>query len=205
MIIALEKNNHIRFRLLFLLFLYTALNYSILALDTHIIRKLSHEDGIVEYLGALYFFISAILFFILYKADPNGNDLGFFRFKKNVFYLLLGLAFLFAAGEEISWGQRNFSISIPERWETINIQKEMTIHNLIFFQKSHKNAPFINFASLNTWFTGFSLVFCFFLPLLNNRFKAVSKRFQRIGLPIVPIEIGFFFYSPFCFTPHLSC
>jgi len=189
----MNKNKAIQLSILLGIFFYISLNYSILFFDKKIIFKLTHEDGIIESLGALYFFIASILFFILYKSSRKGNDFGLLKTNKNIFYLLLGIAFFFAAGEEISWGQRIFNIHVPKVWEAINIQKEITIHNLIVFQKEFRPLSFFNLTSLNTWFTVFSFGFCFFIPLLNKMSIKVSNRLRQIGLPIVPIEIGFIF------------
>ena len=57
---------------------------------------LGREDGPYEIIGAIFFLLSSIVFFItFFKSKSN----------KNVFFLLLGLLFLFAFFEEISWGQ----------------------------------------------------------------------------------------------------
>ena len=37
--------------------------------------------------------------------------------------------------EEISWGQRIFDIDTPEALKEVNVQKEINIHNLVFFQR----------------------------------------------------------------------
>lgn len=186
------KNKTTRLILLLGIILYIFLNYIILFFDDKIILKLTHEDGVIEDLGALYFFISSILFLILFKLSKEGNNFRLFRTKKNIFYLLLGMAFFFAFGEEISWGQRIFNIHVPKAWEVINVQKELTIHNLIFFQEKNKS-PFFSLTNMDTWFTAFSLGFCFLTPLINKMFVKVSRQLRQIRLPIVPIEIGIVF------------
>jgi hypothetical protein len=45
-------------------------------------------------------------------------------------YLLVALAALFVAGEEISWGQRIFGWATPEDLEDVNRQGETNIHNI---------------------------------------------------------------------------
>ena len=42
----------------------------------------------------------------------------------------LALCCLFAAGEEISWGQRIFGIDTPDRLERLNRQEELNVHDL---------------------------------------------------------------------------
>ena len=153
-------------------------------------------------MGALYFFITSILCFVLFKLSRKGNDFRLIRTNKNIFYLLLGIAFLFAAGEEISWGQRIFNIPVPKAWETINAQKELTIHNLNFLQGGNVH-PFLNvidLTSMNTLFLLFSLGLCFFIPLLNKFNQKFSKWQKQIGLPLVPIKIGIIFAVSFLFS-----
>lgn len=45
--------------------------------------------------------------------------------------ILFGLAFLFGAGEEISWGQRLLGIESPEFFQNYNAQGETNLHNTI--------------------------------------------------------------------------
>ena len=44
--------------------------------------------------------------------------------------LLLALAAFFAAGEELSWGQRLFGFEPPELFLEENFQQELNLHNL---------------------------------------------------------------------------
>src|SRR5262245_46156693 len=44
-------------------------------------------------------------------------------------YLGLAVALAFVAGEEISWGQRLFSIATPPTLDAVNIQHELNLHN----------------------------------------------------------------------------
>ncbi len=177
--------------ILLVIFLFICFNYSVLFLNEESIRRVAFEDGIIENSGALYFFISSILCFVLFGLNREGNDLLLIKTNKNIFYLFFGIAFLFASGEEISWGQRIFGLAVPQAWTAVNVQKELTIHNLIYFQK--KQETFFYFTNINTWFTAFSLGFCFFIPLLNKLSKKVSTFLQQIGLPVVRLEIGIFF------------
>lgn len=56
------------------------------------------------------------------------------RLKKTCLFLsmtlLLGLFFLFVAGEEISWGQRLLKVKTPEWFQQKNAQGETNLHNL---------------------------------------------------------------------------
>jgi hypothetical protein len=84
------------------------------------------EDGLFEYLTALFFLIAA-LFFILFFANSKSALTNYMKF------VILVLAFLcfFTGMEEISWGQRILGIETPERMKELNYQQETTLHNLI--------------------------------------------------------------------------
>ena len=128
-----EKKN-INHNIVFLFFVpYIFLGYSALSSNVKFSSQLFGEDQFFENIGAIGFFLTSAVF--LY---------GFVRSKKkpfvNVFYhrlrmlLLLGFAllFFFAAGEEISWGQRIFNVATPETLKAINAQGELNVHNIIF-------------------------------------------------------------------------
>jgi hypothetical protein len=96
--------------------------------------KLTQEDGLYENIGALFFFFTAIAFFVLFAKPslfikPDGTK----TTHEKWYFLLFGLLFLFACGEEISWGQRILNFSTPESVEGANMQGEFNIHNLEFF------------------------------------------------------------------------
>ncbi len=88
-----------------------------------------HEDGVVEYAGAGAFLVTAALMFLVFRhlrrhPTPAASPLKPF--------VALGMAalFFFAAGEEISWGQRIFGIATPEALLEANHQQETNFHNL---------------------------------------------------------------------------
>ena len=87
---------------------------------------LDGEDGPIENIGALFLFIASVYLFLLSKH----------RFKNNSTLIewgvvgLAALAFFWAAGEEISWGQRLFGLATPEWLAQINGQKETNLHNI---------------------------------------------------------------------------
>jgi len=53
---------------------------------------------------------------------------------KHGFFIILLLT-LVVAFEEISWGQRIFGIATPDCIKQINVQNEITLHNLLPFQR----------------------------------------------------------------------
>ena len=84
------------------------------------------EDGLVENLQVLFLLASfGIAIYKCFHAPESGKSLYFITW--------IGLAFLFffAAGEEISWGQRIFSFRTTGFFESNNLQNETNLHNLV--------------------------------------------------------------------------
>ena len=84
------------------------------------------EDGFIEWLTVLALFSTMLVCFRrawLLRRQAKKLFLGM--------TILFGLAFLFGAGEEISWGQRIFNIESPEFFQQYNAQGETNLHNTI--------------------------------------------------------------------------
>jgi hypothetical protein len=83
------------------------------------------EDGLVENLQVVFLLASCgIAVYNCFRLPKSGI----------IFYLItwIGLVFLFffAAGEEISWGQRIFNYGTTGFFESNNLQHETNLHNL---------------------------------------------------------------------------
>lgn len=96
MITLIQKEFYLHRTLFTLLVLTVLSSYSVYLLGETVVNQVGQEDGIFEYLTALFFFLAAL-------------TLGwtFFRTKK-IFFLLLAIVLFVGCGEEISWGQRVF-------------------------------------------------------------------------------------------------
>jgi len=163
---------------------FLALTYVPLFLQPQIVEAFVNEDWIFETLTPIYFLITSILLTIIFfKLQPSVGSKWLFRLKK---FALLGFALLFfvAAGEEISWGQRIFHIETPESLKQSNVQQEITIHNLDFFQG--ENAT-LDFSQLQTLF---SLTFAFLIPVGAIILLRLFKFDLNTLLPVMPISIG---------------
>lgn len=131
------------------------------------------EDGYVEYLTALFLLLGAIVFGINAIKAGKVKDR-----KKVLFHSLATLVFIFGLGEEISWGQRIFSIEAGEYFMQNNYQGETNLHNLeiggvdlniLIFSK-------LMFVALISYFI--------MLPLLTWKVKAIRKLVIDYGVPI---------------------
>ena len=85
-------------------------------------HNLTREDYWVESLTAVWFFLAGCLFFGTAWREPS-------LFRRGV-YILGGMAMLFIAGEEISWGQRIFGFATPDFLLPLNRQQEFNVHNI---------------------------------------------------------------------------
>ena len=98
----------------------------LLVFRTDLFHRLLREDSLIEYLGFFFLlgtgvFLLSTGFIHLKRGSPKGLVL---------IFLAAGMLFIWAAGEEISWGQRIFSIETPEALSAINYQRELNIHNI---------------------------------------------------------------------------
>ncbi|MBM9521215.1 hypothetical protein JWG39_15450 [Desulforhopalus vacuolatus] len=93
--------------------------------------RLVHEDGIIQWLQFLFLLFTALFLLRIVLSD---RDLYENKTLKYGFFILFVLT-LVLAGEEISWGQRIFNITTPDFIKQVNVQNEITLHNLWFFQR----------------------------------------------------------------------
>jgi hypothetical protein len=89
-------------------------------------KWMTQENQPVQLLTFLLFLLGGILGFILAKRAKSNNE-GIFVYG---FYILFSCALLFCAMEEISWGQMFFKFPTPKAFRDINIQRELTFHNI---------------------------------------------------------------------------
>jgi hypothetical protein len=83
------------------------------------------EDGLIEWLQVAALTIGMGLCMWRLFALRSQRPLPFLMVT-----LVLGLLFLFGAGEELSWGQRILGLQTPEWFQTHNVQEELNLHNL---------------------------------------------------------------------------
>lgn len=114
--------NHILFVITFLSF-YLIYLFSRLFYPKTFFLMFFSEDGLFEYLTAIFFIAASILFLLSLSKKHT--------WFINSYISILGLLCFFVGMEEISWGQRIFGMQTPERLKEINYQDEITLHNLI--------------------------------------------------------------------------
>jgi len=175
--------------------IYLTLTYLTFFLSGAQIQKLTHEDGIFENLGALYFLVCSLLFglAIFYNRRKEVSK----PLKKNIFYLLLSIVFLVGFMEEISWGQRVLDLKTPKNLAELNVQKEINIHNLKWFHGNDESGQEKGFwqklTNVDRLFTLFSLTFCFVIPFAYRYNSRIRIFLEKMRLPIVSLFLGFLF------------
>jgi hypothetical protein len=156
-----------------------------LILKPQIVEVIGSEDDLVEWLTALGLLAASILFAMSYSST------------KNVFFILFAVLFFVGFGEEISWGQRLLGIPTPEIFKKYNVQGELTIHNLVFFNSEDMNHEYkygigrllsINFLS-KLFFVLYGLV----LPLCVLGSKMIRSVTRYFRIPVPPASLGVFF------------
>lgn len=134
-------------------------------------RFLYREDGIAESLTSIFYLLSTVICLtIFWKAR------GYKYLRINL--LILALLFFFVGMEEISWGQRVFNLMTPEVMKGINIQNEITLHNIWSI-------------SLTTY-PALTVVSCllFIFPLMNRYGPQYQRLFSALQFPLTPFPIA---------------
>ncbi len=93
-----------------------------IAANPELVSRALREDYSVEFFTPAWFLLAGLLFFG--AAWKEGS-----LFRRSV-YILVGLAMVFAAGEEVSWGQRVFGFATPDLLASVNEQNQFNVHNI---------------------------------------------------------------------------
>lgn len=135
------------------------------------------EDGLVESFGALCALVASVIFVCAYIETPRATADTQVR-RRNPWLLLLALAALVAAGEEISWGQRLLGFETPAWLAEKNVQDEFNFHNVIFTDPDAPTNPseILMLATL--------LGYLGVLPLLTRRSARLWQLVARTRLPV---------------------
>lgn len=91
------------------------------------IDVLHQEDGFMEYMTAIFFLLAFIIYFygaLIANQKRNYNRMAMFT----IYFISISLFFI--AMEEVSWGQRIFGWETPLVMKHLNVQNEMTFHNI---------------------------------------------------------------------------
>lgn len=143
------------------------------AAPTYFTETFVVEDGFVEWLTVVALVASAVLML--------GRAWQLRRVRTPLFLFVTVMAaavFLFGAGEEISWGQRIFSVETPEWLAERNKQSEMNLHNLVIGGHSINKLVFSKLLGVVL------LVYLLVVPALHRRSPVWAARIDRLGVPL---------------------
>jgi len=158
---------------------------NLLLINKNLKFNLFKESGLFETMTALFFFICAFNFFLIFK------------FYKSIFCIILGIVFFIGFGEEISWGQRIFNFNTPEFMIESNMQKEMTLHNLELFNVYDSNGAqktgIHKLLSTVFLYKMFWLLYGVLLPASMFFFNGISSMLSRLKILVPSFSIGIFF------------
>ena len=142
--------------------------------DVYFDVNYAQEDGPVEWGTAIMLF--AIFVLSLYHL------IKFWTTKKllwKVGTFLFVVLFLFAAGEEISWGQRIFGVESNEFFIENNAQGETNLHNLVVGEKKINKIIFSQLLFLVMF------LYLIITPILFRKYKWFKNLANTFAVPIV--------------------
>jgi len=169
---SLSVHDQFLFGLMNATLLFT-LAYSILGMQTHFELGFGAEDGPVEYFTAIGLLLSCLIL-IWYTVSM----VRFGRYASAAPLGLYALAFLFGAGEEISWGQRIFSWQTGDFFMEHNRQLETNLHNIVVGENQLAKTLF------GSVLTTVILLYLLALPLLYPRVTLIARLTDAIMLPL---------------------
>ena len=137
---------------------------------------LTREDYWVEYLTMVWFLLTGIVLFATALAERSPVRRGV--------YIVGAVAFLFAAGEEISWGQRIVGFDTPGLLLVWNESNEFNVHNIsnITFDRAYREGTL-----LLCMVTG-AAFFC--------------RKDALLGIPLPSILLALCFLAVLVMLPH---
>jgi len=131
------------------------------------------EDGVAEWLTVAGLLLGSLVCF--------KRLVTLFRKKSGWFLFVtlgLGLFLFFAAGEEISWGQRIFGLKTPEYFQQHNAQHETNLHNLVM------GGVKLNKLIFSVILVAMLAIFLVVVPVLDQKMPAVRKLLDRSAVPV---------------------
>lgn len=152
-------------------------------IDKDLMKFVLKEDGPSEWLGFfILFYGSLISFYFLFKKFQSERRIDF----SYTILTLLAIAMMFAAMEEISYGQRIFNWSSGDFFTSNNAQKETNLHNMVV--DGVKVNKLIFGKILFILMVGHNIIF----PFLYRKYEWAKKMNSYFGnfIPLLPQVIA---------------
>jgi hypothetical protein len=133
----------------------------------------AQEDGPIEWSTSIFLFISSLVLVRHSIAQARGG-----AWVATLLVAFYALLFFFAAGEEISWGQRVFGWETTEFFAENNRQNETNLHNLVVGDEQLAKTLF------GSVLTTVLLIYLVVLPLMYSRFNWVKTVADSLAIPV---------------------
>jgi hypothetical protein len=130
------------------------------------------EDSGIEY-GTSFFLL--VSFVVLARYAVRFYRAG--RLLSGAFLTSYALVFLFGGGEEVSWGQRLLGLETPEALREMNVQGELTLHNLAWGDSHIAHTIF------GTGLAAITLLYLCVLPFLYRRVAWIARLTDAFTVP----------------------
>jgi len=131
------------------------------------------EDGFIEWMTVLPLLLMAVISIRRFRYLAPVRRPWFL-----VSLLLFTGLCIFAAGEELSWGQRLFNWESTDFFKYNNAQKETNLHNLVLWGKS------INLLVFSRFLMVLLIFYLLVLPFLYNRHLKIRELTAKFAVPI---------------------
>ncbi|MBN2120514.1 MAG: hypothetical protein JW734_05625 [Candidatus Omnitrophica bacterium] len=136
------------------------------------LNDITRENGVVETLTVfVYLFAAFLALKRIMLLGRRGKQLSLERF----WLMLLALFFVFVAMEEINWGQTYFNYVTPGIFREVNIQGQMSLHNMPL--------PF-NYSWSYYYLPWFALIIGLVIPFLVWAIPSLTRLFWAFELPL---------------------
>ncbi len=164
----------------------TIVAYAFLLGDRRLVSFVAGKERLLESLSAVLMLAASGLSLAAWAAARRQAS------RRRAAYLLLGLFFFVAFGEELSWGQQIFGFRAPESIRSINRQRELNLHNLELFDSHTSSGPKTGWAA---WVTSnrlfdYFMAGSFLLLPLAARHRGAGAWLEARGVPVVSPWFG---------------
>lgn len=157
--------------------------YAFFSVET--VARMGSEDRLFEWLTALCFLFTSVLFGLLFIR------------RRNIFFIVFSIVFFFGFGEEISWGQRIIGFKTPDAIHMHNVQREFNLHNIELLNRENKQGEaktgLSRLLEVNLIFKVFTIILAFLLPIAVFHSRAAARMSRAVAIPVPPATIAVFF------------
>jgi len=165
-----EGPNRIERLVLVILAALTVFGFLLALYDKQLFRIYTREDGVIENGTVVSLLAGAVICFRRLRRRRTLLFLAATAF--------LGVLYIGAAGEELSWGQHFLKFEPPEFFHKNNAQHEANLHNLVVKGVKINRLVFGTLLSLAV------VAYCSAFPLAYRRVPAIRRLADALAMPV---------------------